>query len=330
MSDPSLFTWRHFEADIILCAVRWYLRYALSDRDVEELLRERGVWVDHTTVFRWVQCYAPELDQRCRPQLKAANDSYRVDETYIKIKKQWSYLNRAVDSTGATLDFMLSATRDAGAAEQCFRKVLDAGHTTPPRVITVDKNAAYPPAFEALQYDNSLPEACRLRQCKYLNNMMEQDHRLMKRRVNPGLGFGAFATAQRTIQGYEAMHMFRKGQLEGVAKGDILAQKRVINQLFGLAASRELTTRFSHAHEFLQHNPYVRVWQMRRTALGLQGRPKVDILQLQGLGEQAMLQRPLDGALDILPHGAEPDGIGIFPQHSRLFLEVFTREVQVR
>jgi transposase-like protein len=236
MHEPALFKWRHFEADIILCAVRWYLRYALSYRDVEELLRERGVWVDHTTVFRWVQRYAPELDQRCRPSLRATNDSYRVDETYIKIKKHWYYLYRAVDSTGATLDFMLSATRDASTAEQFFRKVLDAGHTTLPRVITVDKHAAYPLAFDALQHDGTLPERCQLRQCKYLNNVMEQDHRFVKRRVNPGLGFGAFATAQRTIQGYEAMHMLRKGQLDGVAKGDVLAQNRVIKQLFGLAA----------------------------------------------------------------------------------------------
>jgi transposase, IS6 family len=236
MSDPSPFKWRHFEADIILCAVRWYLRYALSYRDVEDLLRERGVAIDHTTVFRWVQRYAPELDKRCRPQLKSTNDSYRVDETYIKINKQWHYLYRAVDSTGATLDFMLSATRDADAAEQFFRKVLDASHTTLPRVITVDRNAAYPPAFDALQHDNTLPEACRLRQCKYLNNVVEQDHRFIKRRVNPGLGFSAFSTAQRTIQGYEAMHMLRKGQLEGIAKGNVLAQNRVINQLFGLAA----------------------------------------------------------------------------------------------
>jgi IS6 family transposase len=236
MSDLSLFKWRHFQADIILCAVRWYLRSALSYRDVEELLRERGVWVDHTTVFRWVQRDAPELDKRCRPSLRATNDSYRVDETYIKINKQWHYLYRAVDSTGATLDFMLSATRDAAAAEQFFRKVLDAGHTTVPRVITVDKNAAYPAAFEVLQQERTLPETCLLRPCKYLNNVVEQDHRFVKGRVNPGLGFGAFHTAQRTIQGYEAMHMLRKGQLEGVTKRDVLAQNRVINQLFGLAA----------------------------------------------------------------------------------------------
>jgi len=236
MPDPALFKWRHFEVEIILCAVRWYLRYALSSRDVEELLCERGVSIDHTTVFRWVQRYAPELAKRCRPSLRATNDSYRVDETCIKVKKQWYYLYRAVDSTGATLDFMLSATRDADAAERFFRQALDAGHTTRPRVITVDQNAAYPPAFEALQRDSTLPDTCLLRQCKYLNNVVEQDHRFVKRRVNPGLGFGAFQTAQRTIQGYEAMRMLRKGQIEGMAKRDVLAQNRVINQMFGLAA----------------------------------------------------------------------------------------------
>ena len=115
MSGSALFKWRHFEAEIILCAVRWYLGYTLSYRDVEELLRERGVWVDHTTIFRWVQRYAPELDKRCRLLLNATYASYRVDETYIKIKKHWYYLYQAVDSTGATLDSMLSATRDADA-----------------------------------------------------------------------------------------------------------------------------------------------------------------------------------------------------------------------
>jgi transposase, IS6 family len=186
MRDPSPFKWRHFEAEIVLCAVRWYLRYALSDRDIEALMHERGVSVDHTTIFRWVQRYAPELERRCRPQLKATNDSYRVDETSIKIKQPWSYLYRAVDSTGATLDFMLSATRDAEAAECFFRKVLAAHHTTSPRVITVDKNPAYPPAFAVLQQESALPEICLLRQCRYLNNVVEQDHRLVKRRVNPG------------------------------------------------------------------------------------------------------------------------------------------------
>jgi transposase, IS6 family len=160
----------------------------------------------------------------------------RQPHPYIKIKKCWYYLYRAVDSTGATLDFMLSPTRDADAAERFFRQVLRASHTRIPRVITVDKNAAYPPAFDALQHDGTLPETCLLRQCKYLNNVVEQDHRFVKRRVNSALGFGAFDTAQRTIQGYEAMHRLCKGQHHGLAKGDVLAQNRVINQLFGLVA----------------------------------------------------------------------------------------------
>jgi IS6 family transposase len=236
MSDPSLFKRRHFEAEIILCAVRWYLRYALSYRDVEELMHEPGVSVDHTTVFRWVQRYAPELEKRCRTRLKATNDSYCVDETYIRVKKQWHYLYRAVDSEGSTIDFMLSATRDAKAAERFFRKALWASHTVPPRVITGDQNAAYPPAFEVLQQEGTLPSTCTLRQCQYLNNLVEQDHRAVKRRVNPGLGFGSFPTAQRTLQGYEAMHMIQKGQLHGTGKRDFLTQNRIIAQMFGLVA----------------------------------------------------------------------------------------------
>jgi transposase, IS6 family len=172
MRNPPLFKWRHFEGAIIVLCVRWYLRYALNYRDLEEIMLERGLRVDHTTIFRWVQRYAPELDKRCRPHLKATNDSYRVDETYIKIKKQWYYLYRAVDSEGNTLDFRLSATRDAKAAERFFRKALRAQHTAPPRVITVDKNAAYPPAFEALQQAGQLPEGCRLRQHKYLTKRL--------------------------------------------------------------------------------------------------------------------------------------------------------------
>ena len=254
MGDPSLFKWRHFEAEISLCAVRWYLRYALSYRDVEELLRERGISVDHTTVFRWVQRYVPELDQWCRPQLKGTNDSYRVDETYITIKKHWYDLYCAVDSTGTTLDFMLSPTRDAEAAERFFRQVLQTSHVLIPRVITVDKNAAYPPACEALQQERLRPESCQLRQCKDWNNVGEQDHRFSKRRVNPGLGFGALVTAQRTIQGDEAIHMLHNGQLQGVTKGDVLAQNRVSNQLFRLAASGALSSLSSRSHEFLQYN----------------------------------------------------------------------------
>src|SRR6266567_1395304 len=102
MTELHPFKWRHFQADIILLCVRWYLRYALSYRDLEEMMRERGLHVDHTTIFRWVQRYAPELEKRCKPHLKNTTDSWRVDETYVKVKKVWMYLYRAVDSQGNT------------------------------------------------------------------------------------------------------------------------------------------------------------------------------------------------------------------------------------
>src|SRR6266542_6621606 len=124
MSNSSPFKWRHFEAGIILLSVRWYLRYSLSYRDLEEMMRERGLHVDHTTIFRWVQHYAPELEKRCKPHLKTTTDSWRVDETYIKVKKEWLYLYRAVDSHGNTLEFLLSPTRDAQAAKRFFVKAL--------------------------------------------------------------------------------------------------------------------------------------------------------------------------------------------------------------
>src|SRR5258708_33361931 len=118
MDEQHPFKWRHFQADTILLCVRWYLRYSLSYRDLEEMMRERGLHVDHTTIYRWVQQYAPELERRCRPHLKPTTDSWRVDETYIKVKKEWKYLYRAVDSQGKTLEFFFSSTRDAKAAKK--------------------------------------------------------------------------------------------------------------------------------------------------------------------------------------------------------------------
>jgi IS6 family transposase len=230
------FKWRHFQSDIILLCVRWYLRYSLSYRDLEEMMLERGLHVDHTTIYRWVQHYALELEQRCRPRLKATNDSWRLDETYIKIEKEWMYLYRAVDSQGNTLDFWLSATRDSEAAKQFFRKALTASHTVTPRVINVDKNAAYPKALKELKAEGIVPENCALRQVKYLNNRIEQDHRFIKRLTKPGMGFFSFETAWRTIQGYEAMNMIRKGQVKNVGKGDILGQVALVSSLFGVAA----------------------------------------------------------------------------------------------
>ena len=131
---PAIFEWRQTEPELILCAVRWYLRYSLSFRDVEELLSERGLEADHTTIWRWVQRYGPELEERLRRHLKPTNKSWRVDETYVRVKGRWCYLYRAIDSTGATIDFVLSGLRDAAAAKRLFRKALtDPSHPQPPR-----------------------------------------------------------------------------------------------------------------------------------------------------------------------------------------------------
>jgi transposase-like protein len=235
MTEQSLFKWRHFESEIMLLCVRWYLRYALSYRDLEEMMLERGLSVDHTTIYRWVQRYAPEVEKRCRTHLKTTTDSWRVDETYIKVKGVWTYLYRAVDAQGNTLEFRLSPTRDAEAAKRFFSKTLAASHTVEPRVITVDKNAAYPKALKELQAAGDLAAACELRQSKYLNNLVEQDHRFIKRLVKPAMGFFSFETAWRTLQGYEAIHMLRKGQMQGVSKGESLRQAAFIAELFGTA-----------------------------------------------------------------------------------------------
>lgn len=236
MNPKYAFKWRHFQSDIILLCVRWYLRYPLSYRHVEEMMVERGLKIDHTTVYRWVQAYSPELDKRCRPYLRPTNGSWRVDETYIEVKGKWKYLYRAVDSEGNTLDFMLSTKRDARAAKRFFRKALNASHNWEPRVINVDKNAAYPKAIDELKAEEMIPETCELRQNKYLNNIVEQDHRFIKRLVNPGMGFGSFNTARRTLRGYEVMNMIRKGQIQRVAKGDTRSQVGFVCQVFGVVA----------------------------------------------------------------------------------------------
>ena len=198
-------------------------------------MSERGLALVHTTIYRWVQVYAPELDKRSRPHLKRTNDSWRVDETHIKVRGQWMYLYRAVDSTGQTLDFLLNETRSTRAAKRFFRKVLGRPQMPPPRVINVDKNGAYIGAIRDLIRDKLFPEACKRRPSRYMNNLIEQDHRFIKRRIRPGLGFASYPTAWRTIRGYEVMHMIRKGQMKGVERGDLKAQNAFIAGLYGLA-----------------------------------------------------------------------------------------------
>jgi len=232
----NLFKWRHFEPEIILLCVRWYCRYQLSYRDLTEMMRERGLSVHHSTLFRWVQTYAPEINKRMRPHLKMTGTSDRVDETYIKVGRECKYLYRAVDKEGQTIEFMLSAKRDISSAKRFFKKVMKADHRRLPFSISVDKNATYPNAFTASQDEKTLPHDCKLRRVKYLNNIIEQDHRFVKKRVRAAQCYKSFTTAERTLKGVEAMNMMRKGQVKRLSRKDAVAQAKFVRSLFMVAA----------------------------------------------------------------------------------------------
>ena len=199
------------------------------------MMEERGLSIAHTTIMRWVHQYSPELDERVRRHLKPTNDSWRVDETYVKVKGQWMYLYRAVDSEGNTIDFYLSKTRDHKAAKRFFKKALRSFHVSKPRVITVDKNPAYPIAIEELKKEKKMPVGIQIRQVKYLNNIVEQDHRFIKKRVRSMLGLKSFRTAKSILSGIEAMHIIKKGQL-ALRDKSVQNQVKFIHQLFGMAA----------------------------------------------------------------------------------------------
>ena len=159
-----------------------------------------------------------------------------MDETYIEVKGRWTYLYRVVDKTGQTIDFLLSARRDAAAAKRFLRKALAQPHSVNPRTIIVDKNACYPRAITEMKRDGQLWRCSKLRQVKYLNNIIEQDHRRIKRLTAPGLGFGSFRTARRTVVGYEAIGMIRKGQVTRIKGNSMKAQTEFIANLFQNAA----------------------------------------------------------------------------------------------
>lgn len=234
--NKSSFKWRHFEPSLILLCVRWYCRYQLSYRDVEEMMRERGLEVEHSTVFRWVQRYAPEINKRIRPHLKMSGTSYRVDETYIKVGKSCKYLYHAVDKEGQTVELMLSAKRDVSAAKRFFKKLMRAEHRHLPFSISVDKNAVYPEAFSTSQEERIVPKDCKLRRMKYLNNVIEQDHRFVKKKVRASQCFKTFHTAERTLEGIEAVNMMRKGQVKRLAGNDSRRQAKFVESLFGISA----------------------------------------------------------------------------------------------
>jgi putative transposase len=199
----------HFVKEIILTCVRWYVAYPLSYRQVEELMQERGVSVDHSTINRWVLKYAPQIEEAFHRRKRPVWLSWRMDETYIRVKGQWYYFYRAVDKTGQTIDFLLTESRDERSAMRFLTKAI-CRHGLP-ETITIDGSEANASAIRS--YNEAQGTTIIIRQVKYLNNMVEQDHRAVKRVARPMLGFKSFEAAQDTLAGIELMHMLKKRQL---------------------------------------------------------------------------------------------------------------------
>jgi putative transposase len=199
----------HFPQEVILMGVRWYVVYPLSTRHVEELMEERGVEVDHSTINRWVIKYSPLLEEAFHRRKRPVWVSWRMDETYIKVKGEWKYLYRAVDKYGQTIDFLLTEQRDKEAALKFLKKAIRRNGL--PETITIDGSDANEAAIKS--YNQEHGTTIIIRQVKYLNNVVEQDHRAVKRVTRPMLGFKAFDAAQCTLAGVELMHMIKKRQL---------------------------------------------------------------------------------------------------------------------
>jgi putative transposase len=197
-----------FPIDVVLVCIRWYAAYPLSYRHLEEMMEERGVLVDHSTINRWAIRFLPLLERVFRNHKHAVGNSWRMDETYIKVKGAWKYLYRAVDKQGKTVDFLLTAKRDASAAKRFFDQAMR--HSEVPGTVTMDKSGANQAALDQLNTEREIP--IEIRQVKYLNNIGEQDHRAVKRITRPMLGFKSLRSAQAGLAGIELMHIIRKGQ----------------------------------------------------------------------------------------------------------------------
>jgi transposase-like protein len=209
--DP-MFRYRRHGEEIIVLAVRWYISYRLSLRDLAEMLAERGLDVYPSTIWRWVQRFVPEFEKRWDRLRKPVGCSWRMDETYVQIRGRWCYLYRAVDKQGRTVDFLLRRDRGIAAAQAFLRKALHTNSGRGPRTITLDGHIPSRRALWLLRLENLLWRYVKVRTCKYLNNIVEQDHRAIKRRCASMAGFKSFATAAVTIAGIELAHRIRKRQ----------------------------------------------------------------------------------------------------------------------
>jgi len=222
------FKGKHFPKGIILMAVRWYCCYALAYRDIEELMLERGIFVDHATLNRWVIEYAPLLLQKFNKKKKLVGKSWKMDETYIKVKGKWYYQYRAVDHEGNTVDFLLSEKRDKKAAKRFFKKSIKSSGI--PTKINLDKNPANISGVEAINRDLDFKKRITIKRVKYMNNIVEQDHRFIKKITQPTKGFKSFYSASATLKGIELCHMIRKDQLKHSST------KTIFEQFYALAA----------------------------------------------------------------------------------------------
>jgi transposase-like protein len=209
----ELFKGRHFDREVIILCIRWYLRFKLSFRDLVEMMAERGISLAHTTMMRWVQHYVPEFEKRWNRFARPAGRSWRVDETYVKIKGRWTYLYRAVDSHGKTVDFLLRAKRDVAAAKAFLRKAFKSQGRLPQKITLDGYQASHRAAREFLDQHQDGAQS-EIRSSKYLNNLIEQDHRPIKLRLGPMLGMKRFRNASVTIAGVELMQRVKKDQFK--------------------------------------------------------------------------------------------------------------------
>jgi len=208
----ELFKGRHFDREIVVLCVRWYLSFKLSYRDLVAMMAERGIGLAHTTILRWVQHYSPEFVKRWKRYARRVGGSWRCDETYIKVKGVWVYLYRAVDKNGKTVDFYLSRKRDVNAAKGFLRSAMK--NTRRPTKITLDAYAASHRAVREMKEEGELPRRVTVRSSQYLNNLIEQDHRRVKHRIGPMLGFKRFANAAVVIAGIELAEKIKKNQFQ--------------------------------------------------------------------------------------------------------------------